>query len=346
MRPTRAAMTKPKSGQDATFPLFQFLAPSLPAISAMNAPRRLLKPASHRQPGVLAVDFVDGCGETRAFWHTHHAADSLRQTELRLYRNAAEQLDEELAQMEMRPSAVVVSPGIDPYLPLGPVQSASARIAELLARQGIDALFMTRGYIRPAALEVLRRHRKHLKVVVGITTLDRSLQRQLEPLAAPPRLRLKNIRQLQDAGIACQVALEPLIPGLTDTRDNLLPLLQELAEAGVRQISVGYLVLTSKAERDLQAALHKSGWDSLVFEEYASARLIRPADGAAGRYLPRSRRQHGYAAVMAMGAGLGIRVKVNALTNPDFTPAAPAPINRVASRMQATAAVSGASGAF
>jgi hypothetical protein len=135
-----------------------------------------------------------------------------------------------------------------------------------------------------------------------------------------------------------------LIPGLTDTRDNLLPLLQELAESGVRQISVGYLVLQGKAERDLQAALHKSGLDSLVLEEYAAARFVRPADGIAGRYLPRSRRQHGYATVMALAAGLGIRVTINALTNPDFTPANPASASRVPSRMRIAAPIALGSG--
>ena len=43
----------------------------------------------------------------------------------------------------------------------------------------------------------------------------------LEPLTASPRLRLRQIRRLRDLGIPVQVALEPLVPGLTDTRDNL-----------------------------------------------------------------------------------------------------------------------------
>src|SRR5207248_1756113 len=100
----------------------------------------------------------------------------------------------------------------------------------------------------------------------------------------------------RDAGIACNAALEPLIPGVTDTRENLMPVLEALSLAGVRSVTVGYLVLHQRTEQHLQTILRPQGLDTLVMEEYTRGPILRSGRGPSGRYLPRSRRQHGYAA--------------------------------------------------
>jgi DNA repair photolyase len=291
----------------------------LPLVAEVKVPRRLLKPATLQKSNVSDLHFIEGCGHGCPFCFARTAAETDGSGEIRMVTGASAQLDLELRESPIQPSAVFISPSTDPFPPLNQVQDETARIVEVLAGHGIDAWLMTRGFIRPRAMEVLCKHAARVKVTVAVTTLDRQLQRKLEPLTAPPRLRLKNIRQLREAGVSCQAALEPLIPGLTDTRENLLPLLEELSAAGIRQISVGYLVLHGKAERDLGAVLHESGLDSLVLDEYTGGPLLRPANGVVGRYLARARRQHGYAAVMALAAGLGMRVTINAMTNPDFT---------------------------
>jgi DNA repair photolyase len=180
---------------------------------------------------------------------------------------------------------------------------------------------MTRGVIRPAARAVLAAHAQRVKVMVALTTLDRSLQRLLEPLTASPSLRLRGLRDLRRAGITCQAALEPLLPGVTDTRENLLPLLEALTTVGVRHIMVGYLFLRPRIEQKLQQLLKPRGLDGLVLDEYEHGPILGGRASAA-RYLPRGRRQHGYATVMALAAGFGISVAINPLNNPDFTPAA------------------------
>jgi hypothetical protein len=85
-------------------------------------------------------------------------------------------------------------------------------------------------------------------------------------------------------------------------------------------VTVGYLVLRQRNEQHLQSILRPQGLDTMVREEYTRGPIMGNGRGIAGRYLPRARRQHGYAALMSMAAGLGLRVTVNALTNPDFMP--------------------------
>jgi DNA repair photolyase len=232
------------------------------------------------------------------------------------------QLEKELAARPKKPRAVYISPSTDPFPPLSEVQAETARVVAALARHGIDSWLMTRGYIRPAVLEVLAAHRERVKVTVALTTLDRALQRVLEPLTGSPRLRLRQIRRLRRLGIQVQVALEPIIPGLTDTRESLAALLQALAEAGVTRVTAGYLFLRPRIQDSLGQALKPHGWDQAVLDAYGDGPILQAGKLAPARYLAKTRRQRGYAALMALASELGITVGVSALANPDFRTAA------------------------
>src|SRR5262249_36239535 len=149
-----------------------------------------------------------------------------------------------------------------------------ARVTEVLAQHKITAWLMTRGFIRPRVLKALAAHHQWVKVTVPLTTLDRGLQRTLEPLTAPPRLRLRQIRALQNAGIQVQVALDPLLPGLTDTQENLGALLRALEELRVRHVSAGYMFLRPGIREELALALERFGWDQIVLDAYRDGPML------------------------------------------------------------------------
>ena len=88
---------------------------------------------------------------------------------------------------------------------------------------------MTRGRIPLDLIDTLAQHRERVRVAVALTTLDQDLSRILEPAAAPPWARLGRIARLAEAGVPVEVRLEPLIPDLTDTRENIRPLFAALA---------------------------------------------------------------------------------------------------------------------
>jgi hypothetical protein len=214
---------------------------------------------------------------------------------------------------------VFLSPATDPFPPLAEIQAETARVVEILAKHGVEAWLMTRGYIRPLALDVLAAHPEHVRVTLALTTLDRNTQRILEPLTAPPHLRLRQIGELRRLGVPVQVALDPLVPGLTDTRENLASVLEALAGVGVRHVTAGYLFLRPGIRENLIRALEPYGWEQLVLDAFIGGPFLRGDGMPAAQYLPKARRQRGYAALMALAAGLGISVTVSGISNPDFT---------------------------
>ncbi|MCS6851883.1 MAG: hypothetical protein NZ700_12030 [Gemmataceae bacterium] len=276
-------------------------------------------PVLHRGPSewddVLSLNLTAGCFHRCAFCCARGSAAYPGDDRLVLYERTAEQLDRELAGRRRRPRQVYISPATDPFPPLAEVQDETARVVEVLARWQVTACLVTRGFIRPSIQRVLERHRRWVQVTVAMTTLDRRLQHRLEPWAAPPRLRLRQLKSLHRCGVAVRAALEPLIPDLTDTRRNLAPLLQALAEAGVRHVTAGYLFLRSGIRDHLAPVL---GDEANILASYDAGPLLRSATVAAARYLPKARRQRGYAGLMALAAEYGIQVTLSSLTNPDF----------------------------
>lgn len=276
-------------------------------------------------PEVLSLNLTRGCAHRCAFCSVRAQSAYPGDDVVYLYRDTARHLDVELSSRPRKPRAVYVSPATDPFPPLGEVQIETLRVVEVLARHGVEAWLMTRGYIRPSILQGLATQRHRVKVTMGLTTLDRKLHRILEPLAAPPRLRLRQIANLRALGVAVQVGVEPLLPGLTDTRANLQALLEGLSVAGVRHITVGYAFLRPGIRDQLVQILEAHGWNEEFLEAYEDGPLLEAGSLAPARYLPKAIRQRSYAALMALAAPHNITVSVCGLTNPDFRKPRPAP---------------------
>jgi hypothetical protein len=105
---------------------------------------------------------------------------------------------------------------------------------------------------------------------------------------------------------------------VTDVRDNLLPLLESLAEAGVRRVSAGYLFLREGIQENMRPALDELGVTNEVLGAYAGGPILSAPGIAPARYLPKARRQRGYATLMSLAAPLGIEVGISSAINPDF----------------------------
>lgn len=269
-------------------------------------------------PDVLSLNLAQGCAH-RCVFCSARAYPSYRGDDvIYLYEDTPARLDAELASRRCRPRAVYISPSTDPFMPLVEVQRETARIVEVLARHDIEPWLMTRGYIRPSAMETLARHAPLVRVTMSLTTMDRVLQRALEPLAAPPRHRLRQIAELRRLGVPVAVQVAPLVPGVTDQRDNLVSLLGSLAGVGVQQVSTGYVFLRSGIRENLSRSMESHGWGEGMLDEFVAGPVLSAGNVQAARYLPRHRRQQGYAALMTLAAAHGIRVSICGLTNPDF----------------------------
>jgi DNA repair photolyase len=80
-------------------------------------------------------------------------------------------------------------------------------------------------------------------VTFSVPTLDHDIWRTTEPGTAPPRQRLRALRQLVDAGIEASVGMAPILPGLSDDPRLLADVVKAARDAGASAIWTNVLYL-------------------------------------------------------------------------------------------------------
>ena len=155
--------------------------------------------------------------------------------------NAAELLERELANPRYVPKTIALGAVTDPYQPIERRYRISRDVLQVLARTRHPVGIVTKSANVVADTDILADLARDdlAKVAISITTLDPHLARRMEPRAATPTRRLEAIRALSTAGIATQVMVAPIIPGLND--HEIEGILAAAREAGAND--AGYVML-------------------------------------------------------------------------------------------------------
>jgi DNA repair photolyase len=155
--------------------------------------------------------------------------------------DAPELLEAELARPGWSPVPLVMSGVTDPYQPLERKLQLARRCLEVLVRARHPVAIITKSRLVERDVDLLSALAGFgaAHVTITVTTLDRRLQRSLEPRAAPPEHRFAAIRSLSTAGIPVAVNVAPIIPGLTE--HEIPAILQAAGNAGAT--AAGYVTL-------------------------------------------------------------------------------------------------------
>lgn len=164
--------------------------------------------------------------------------------------NAPELLELAISKESWKPVPLAMSGVTDPYQPVERKLTITGRCLEVLERTGHPVSIVTKGLAVERDVDLLASlaERDAARVAISLTTLDRRLQRAMEPRAAPPEHRLEAIRTLSQAGIPVTVLIAPIIPGLTE--HEVASILDRAAEAGASAAGMVLLRLPG-AVRDI-----------------------------------------------------------------------------------------------
>jgi DNA repair photolyase len=116
---------------------------------------------------------------------------------------------------------------------------------------GLNLSITTKSALVTRDLDLLTKinRRSHLQVNVSLITLDRRLQRILEPRAPRPGLRLRALNELVRAGIRCNILMMPMIPGMTDDPARIENVIRAARRAGAEGVWWRSLFLKPAAAR-------------------------------------------------------------------------------------------------
>lgn len=157
--------------------------------------------------------------------------------------NAPVVLRQELARPAWKRELVALGTATDPYQPIEGRYRITRRILEALRDFRTPVSIVTRSPLILRDLDVLTdmARRVEVTVCVSIATTDPDLARQIEPTVAPPAQRLRTVEALAASGVRTGVLLAPVLPALTDRREDLAAVIEAAGQAGAS--FVGHRVL-------------------------------------------------------------------------------------------------------
>ena len=159
--------------------------------------------------------------------------------------NAVERLRAELRSPRWHGDPIAMGTNTDPYQHAEGKYHLTRGIVETLsgARNPFSILTKSTLIQRDAALLAAACARTEVSIAFSVGTLDRGVWRLTEPGTPPPDRRVEALRRLTAMGIPCGVLVAPVLPGLSDTEDQLTEVVQACAEAGAQWIGSAALHL-------------------------------------------------------------------------------------------------------
>lgn len=151
--------------------------------------------------------------------------------------DAPKLLREALSKKSWKPQTLVMSGVTDPYQPIEKKLRITRGCIEVMAECNHPLVIITKNFLVTRDIDLLSRLAKKsaVKVVMSITSLDKTITDTMEPRTSRPEKRFQAVRELSGAGIPVHVNIAPVIPGLTD--DEIVPIMEAAADAGAGSVS-------------------------------------------------------------------------------------------------------------
>ena len=154
------------------------------------------------------------------------------ETKIMVKKNAAILLDRELKKRTGKTEVISFGGNTDCYQPIERKMEITRDCLKVLLKHRTPFGIITKNYLITRDIDILKDLTGSglVSCTISITTLDKELQRRMEPRTSAPDMRLKTIEALTAAGIPVRVNVAPVIPGLTDS--EIPAILKRAREAG------------------------------------------------------------------------------------------------------------------
>ena len=263
-------------------------------------------PASSRMPFGYTINAYRGCSHacTYCFARPTHTylglgigEDFERKIVVKV--NAVERLRAELRSPRWKGDPIAMGTNTDPYQKAEGKYHLTQGIVRALAEAGNPFSILTKSTLVLRDLDLLADAATRTRVRLGLSigTLDREVWRLTEPGTPPPDKRLEAVRRLSEAGIRCSVLIAPVLPGLSDSDDQLREVAQACLEAGavsvtpvalhlrpgVREHYLGWLAGARPELVDLYAQRFRKGSYQPLAEQHRISEVVRAVEESAGR---------------------------------------------------------------
>jgi DNA repair photolyase len=225
-------------------------------------------------------------------------ADDRYGRSIRVKVNVAAVLRAELARASWRGEAVAIGAATDPYQPAEGRYKLTRGCLEALRDAANPLSLITRSPMIVRDLDVLveAATRAEVGVVFSVPTLDEEVWQRTEPGTPPPRRRLEAVTALVEAGVKAGVGMAPILPGISDSPEQLERVVRAAREAGATSVWANLLYLKPGTREHFLDALARDWPEELDRYErlYGSRAYLPKAQAEPVRQLVAElRKRHG-----------------------------------------------------
>lgn len=157
--------------------------------------------------------------------------------------NAAEVLNKEFSRKKWRKMTVNLATVTDPYQPAEREFKITRQLLKVFLTHHNPLMLTTKSDLVLRDLDILTEIAETgiLNVLVTLSTLNEALRKKIEPRVPRVESRLHVIQELHEAGINVGVTAIPLLPYISDSREDIEELVKAVAGAGANFFIVGML---------------------------------------------------------------------------------------------------------
>ena len=157
--------------------------------------------------------------------------------DIEVKRNAAKILESQLTR-KRKPCMISTGAMCDPYIPVEEELRLTRECIEIIERHGFGLAILTKSARIMRDMDLLKAINEKTKCVVQITltTFDEDLCRIIEPNVSTTAERFAVLEAMREAGIPTVVWLDPILPFINDTEENLRGILDYCIRAKVHGI--------------------------------------------------------------------------------------------------------------
>lgn len=154
---------------------------------------------------------------------------------VRMKENALQTIENELRK-KTKTGVIGTGAMSDPYNPYEQTYQLTRKALELIDTYHFGAAIATKSALITRDIDLLQRISKHSPVLckITITTHNDLLSRKIEPGVSESSKRLEAVRLLSEAGLFTGILMMPLLPGITDTPDNVRDILHAAHDSGAK----------------------------------------------------------------------------------------------------------------
>ncbi len=205
----------------------------------------------------LLINPYNGCSVGCFYCYTRALPGNFeefhKENKIFVFSNFPEVVEQQLSKLNVA-SCGYLSPVTDPFQQINQKEKLSQKIIEVFLKYNLPIEFITKceipqevvELIKPSVSEPRDSCKKHCFGQVSILTINEELRRILAPNGADVNTLFKNIKILTDNGIFSVCRIDPILPYITDKRDELKEVILRAKDNGAKHIIASVLDIPTK----------------------------------------------------------------------------------------------------